>query len=366
MLTEPDDRLFIFSQYVPQMESLKKEAQECKDSEVMTYIEDIIKRACDFDLSGIDNYINKKNRLINYLCKTWNGRSLLLYDGGVEFLAIGACKEDRFYFLMLKLYYNNPFPTMDVHSTWSALIHRIKVGTGAFHRRQEVVDTIDMLALSTADRPLKPADRQLKKAIDWPAWQAFLDKSKPIEMWQLILHPSNYERRQELSTLAFHHKIILFEPYYPITSKKVQQIRDLIKDNILAQKNQVYDDENSYRIVPYSENIESDKRFKRSTKKGIIYEADSIGFISDVHLIALGAKTWTRDKINIIDNIVLISQMAQKEELLQQSPSVDVDSALKVMNECHSKQKAEKDSDTLESLEEVPIAPGGPGWRRLG
>jgi hypothetical protein len=248
-MLEPDDRLFIFSQYVPQMESLKKEAQECKDSEMVTFIGDMIRRACDFDLSGIDNFINKENRLRRYLYRTWNGRTFQLYNGGVEFLDIGACKEDRFYFLMLKLHYNNPFPTLAVRLTWCDLIHQIQMGTGAFYRRQEVVDTLNVLALSAAN-PLEPADRRfvfIEKTIDWSAWQALLDKSKPAEMWQLILHPSNYARRKELSVLAFHHKIVLFEPYCPITSEKIEQLRSLIEENVSVQKNQIYDQVYSYR-----------------------------------------------------------------------------------------------------------------------
>lgn len=62
---------------------------------------------------------------------------------------------------------------------------------------------------------------------------------------------------------------------------------------------------------PFSlpEKISSDKRFKPSTQKGVLFEGVSFSFIEDKELMAYGAKRWTRGKSVEGDNIVLILEM---------------------------------------------------------
>lgn len=71
------------------------------------------------------------------------------------------------------------------------------------------------------------------------------------------------------------------------------------------------------KIEPYSKNIESDKRFKKSKQDGVIFESSSYGLVSDDDLIAYGAKRWDRRKDGI-DNIVLILEMENNPKISQQ------------------------------------------------
>ena len=70
-------------------------------------------------------------------------------------------------------------------------------------------------------------------------------------------------------------------------------------------------------VVPFSKDINKDRRFKPSVKEGVLFEAKSYGKISDDDLIALGAKRWSREGSSGIDNVVQILEM----EIPQHEPA---------------------------------------------
>lgn len=62
-----------------------------------------------------------------------------------------------------------------------------------------------------------------------------------------------------------------------------------------------------------------DKRFKKSSKEGVLFESCSCSLISDEDLGALGVAKWTR-RIEGIDNIILVLEMSHNSHSIQQSP----------------------------------------------
>lgn len=234
------EREFIFKQFIPKMELLKEEAAEHKDLEVVSYIDDIIKHSADFDLTDIQRYICKTDRLTLYLTNHMD-----LYNGSkVELVDIGTCKEDRLFFLINKMNYLKQFNN-DYYPIWGAILSHIQMNTGPFHRRWEVVKALDLFAGFAANVTTKYF---AEKQINWEAWHSILEQAKnPIELWKMIVS----ERfASELSTLTHVHQIALFPPYLPITPEKENKLQLLIKEK-LAKKQENKHQESAYQPYPY-------------------------------------------------------------------------------------------------------------------
>lgn len=72
------------------------------------------------------------------------------------------------------------------------------------------------------------------------------------------------------------------------------------------------------RFLGYSsallKKIESDKRFKKSDQPGVLFEGNSSFPVDDKDLMEYGAKIWTREKISVLDHVVLILEMEDENK----------------------------------------------------
>lgn len=62
---------------------------------------------------------------------------------------------------------------------------------------------------------------------------------------------------------------------------------------------------------------EIDKRFKKSTQDGVLFEAASYGMVTDDELRSYGATKWSRKKDGF-DNVVLVLEMTDSHQLSEQ------------------------------------------------
>jgi hypothetical protein len=67
---------------------------------------------------------------------------------------------------------------------------------------------------------------------------------------------------------------------------------------------------------PLFKDFNNDKRFKKSTQPGVLFEAISYGFISDKQLEEYGITKWAREK-NGIDYVVFVLEMTKEKERAQ-------------------------------------------------
>lgn len=228
-LLDLKDRDFIFNHFVPQLELLKKEAKDHKDTEVTSAIDDSIRQACDFDLTDIRDFISKDYRLINYLKRTFRIYPYVK----VEFEDIGSCKEDRLYFLLKKMHHSTFFQDKLIEKRWDEIL---RFNTGTYYRRTEVVNTLDIFVKISTNDTLTDRDKWafsslIDKEINWLAWLEILNAAKSSEeIWKKVV--SNYDRRNELAILAINYRIAFFEPYLPLAPEKLEQFKLLIHEKI--------------------------------------------------------------------------------------------------------------------------------------
>jgi hypothetical protein len=223
-------REIIFYQYIPQVESLMKEANEFKDEEAVAKIQTIIDRASDYDLTDIRTYTDPSKRLETYLSRTFGlglsrayGRGGLYPYSKVEFDEIGSCVEDRIFFLIYKLY-NNSHMTKNEKNIWESILPHLQGGT--FKRDDRVIDALR--ALTANNKSLsRPA---YGEKINWKGWLEILESTTDSKtLWDKIVASLDYE----LLTLIIYYNLKFFHPYLPMTPEKLKEFKKFAQEEAL-------------------------------------------------------------------------------------------------------------------------------------
>lgn len=228
-----EERHVLFTRFIPQLEGLKKEAQEHHDDEVVKKLNEVIENANDFDLTDVQEFIDPATRFVKYLARTFNveySNSMYSYGSIYDRPIFGNFPADRLFFLINKLCHSPSLSTED-KDLWVKILYHVT--KRAKHDRHENA----LLALSTlAENSVEEIIQEYTgtrphSKICWEQWLKIFESTRDSQaLWERV----SKERYNDLLILIVDYKLNFFHPYLPMTNEKHAQFVEFLKRKIQA------------------------------------------------------------------------------------------------------------------------------------
>jgi hypothetical protein len=229
-MLKPENREFIFTRFIPQLQTLIDEARKVNDSDVVTRLQQTMDKAADFDLTPIPRYSHPGSRFEQYIqntfSKTANGD---LYGIGRVDLAKIGCTEDRIYYLLNKLLCD---PSCSRENVETLRFILSTIPTSHDYRKGRVIAALKQVADPKAKtNSSRDYHIEFPGEIEWSAWLTLLENEKDSHsLWNRILA----EREDELCFLLIRYSLKFFHPYLPMTEEKLAEFKLFIQQKISA------------------------------------------------------------------------------------------------------------------------------------
>lgn len=236
-LLSKENRLFLFKEYIPALETLQQEAKRYRDKGAYEYLSKAIEKAYDFDLSGPD-YADKGKRFNNYMGKSFNDMAYVgsgIYGDRNKKLAyapIGEHPRDGLYFLLNK-FSNNFTVIKELHrNIYDLILNFVPISQ---EDRKQGLPILGIVARTAAKNPDSLIDnfKKLKLAgIDWTAWAELLNSDRTSEaIWKKAADRmycvNNPYKLQKILKVGFN-----FNPFEPMSENNKNQFQRFVQKQI--------------------------------------------------------------------------------------------------------------------------------------